>query len=102
MRLALWEARHAAALKNYDDAVRFYMTLFNELELEDRRKYLDEFVSVLEEMGLANGGGDYSKQIMLLLQSRVLFPHEAAVLNASAKFFFVVGKFTFYHVLLKT
>ncbi|EJD75274.1 hypothetical protein LOAG_17545 [Loa loa] len=92
MRLALWEARHAAALKNYDDAARFYMTLFNDLELEDRRKYLDEFVTVLEEMGSASGGGDYSKQIMLLLQSRMLFPHEAIVLNASAKFFFVVGR----------
>ncbi|VIO95544.1 Uncharacterized protein BM_BM9023 [Brugia malayi] len=92
MRLALWEARHAAALKNYDDAARFYMTLFNDLELEERRKYLDEFVAVLEEMGSANAGSDYSKQIMLLLQSRVLFPHEATVLNASAKFFFVVGR----------
>uniref|UniRef100_A0A915PQT6 Methyltransferase domain-containing protein n=1 Tax=Setaria digitata TaxID=48799 RepID=A0A915PQT6_9BILA len=92
MRLALWEARHAAGLKNYDDAARFYMTLFNDLQLEDRKKYLDEFVAVLEEMGSASGGNDYSKQIMLLLESRVLFPHEAAVLNASAKFFFVVGR----------
>lgn len=92
MRLALWEARHAAALKNYDAAARSYMALFNDLELEDRRKYLDEFVSVLEEMGSEDGGGDYSRQIMLLLQSRVLFPHEAVVLNASAKFFFAVGK----------
>uniref|UniRef100_A0A158Q7Y0 TPR_REGION domain-containing protein n=1 Tax=Elaeophora elaphi TaxID=1147741 RepID=A0A158Q7Y0_9BILA len=92
MRLALWEARHAAALKNYDAAARSYMTLFNGLELEDRRKYLDEFVSVLEEMGSDDGGNDYSRQIMLLLQSRVLFPHEAVVLNASAKFFFAVGR----------
>ncbi|VDO40493.1 unnamed protein product, partial [Onchocerca flexuosa] len=90
MRLALWEARHAAGLKNYDDAARSYLALFSELDPKDRRKYLDEFVAVLEEMGSINGGGDYSKQIMLLLQSRVLFPHEAAVLNASAKFFFVV------------
>ncbi|CAG9529597.1 unnamed protein product [Cercopithifilaria johnstoni] len=92
MRLALWEARHAAALKNYDAAARSYMTLFNDLELEDRRKYLDEFVSVLEEMSSDDGGGDYSRQIMLLLHSRVLFPHEAVVLNASAKFFFAVGR----------
>ncbi|VDK75418.1 unnamed protein product [Litomosoides sigmodontis] len=90
MRLALWEARHEAALKNYDAAARSYMTLFNDLQLEDRRKYLDEFVSVLEEMG--SDDGDYSRQIMLLLQSRVLFPHEAVLLNASAKFFFAVGR----------
>ncbi|VDK69933.1 unnamed protein product [Onchocerca ochengi] len=92
MRLALWEARHSAGLKNYDDAARSYLALFSELDPKDRRKYLDEFVAVLEEMGSINGGGDYSKQIMLLLQSRVLFPHEATVLNASAKFFFVVGR----------
>lgn len=50
MRLALWEARLAASQQNYDDAARRYLALSDTLSPDERKKYLDEYAGVLEEV----------------------------------------------------
>ncbi|VDM96788.1 unnamed protein product [Thelazia callipaeda] len=88
--MALLEARHATQLRKYDIAARWYLTLFAQLSLEEGKKYVGEFIDVLEEM--ASNADDYSEQLMLLLQSRIMFPNEPVVLNACVRFFFCIGR----------